>query len=207
VASLVNDGQVAESLLDFSAAGLPSGSYHWRLRAFDNAGASSNWVVFDPATVHFTTDFAPPTIPSGPFSPDGVQLIFLAPTGDVPFSWGPSTDVGPPGPIGYRLEISLSSAFNATVYDAVLTAQDATVNLTAADTPYFWRVSAVDQAGNLSAPSTTAVFQLSWTTPFSEGEDRHANCGATTGGGSPLTLCLAVTAALLGLLLMRRPAA
>ena len=204
-ANLVTDGQVAEALLDFTTVGLPSGNYHWRARTFDSAGAFSAWVVFDASTVHFTTDFVPPSVPPGPYTPDGVQLIFPTVASDVNFSWGGSTDAGPPGPIGYRIEISANSTFASTVYDSIVASQAITVNLSAMDTPYHWRVSAVDQAGNASAPSTPAIFQLSWTLPEGSGEkDRHANCGATTGSGSPLVMGLAILAGLLGLASMGR---
>ena len=202
--ALVANGADAEVLLNFTTAGLPSGNYHWRGRTFDQMDNFGPWTVFNAATVHFATDFLPPTPPSDPLSPNGVQLIYLAPTGTVPFSWGSAVDSGPPGPIGYRIEVSTNPGFSAVIYDATLSAQGADVSLSASDTPYYWRVSAIDQAGNASAPTATAIFQLSWTTPTAGSKDRHANCGVTTAGGSPFMLALAALAGLLGLASSRR---
>lgn len=181
--ALVGNGQVAEALLDFSALGLPSGDYHWRARTFDNAGAFSAWVVFNAAAVHFTTDLVAPTTPAGPFSPDSVQLVFDQPVGNVSFSWGPATDSGPPGPLGYRIQISTSDTFASVIYDSTVATREVTVNLPAAGPPYYWNVSAVDQAGNNSPPSATIPFQVGWTTTAGKEEDRFSNCGAGTSAG------------------------
>lgn len=206
-ASLVPVGQVAEALLDFSTSGLPSGDYHWRARTFDNAGAYCAWVVFNAATVHFTTDLVAPSSPGGPFTPDGVQLIYSAPGGNVDFSWGAATDTGPPGPIGYRIQVASSDTFGTLLYDSTVATQSVTVNLPAADLPYYWRVAAVDQAGNNSAPSSTAVFQLGWTTTSAEEEDRYSYCGAGTSPGPwGLVAMLGAVALMAGALIRRRSA-
>lgn len=203
-ASLVSPGQVAEALFDLSTTSLPSGDYHWRARTFDDRGAYSSWVVFNAATVHFTTDLVPPSTPAGPFSPDSVQLIFLVPYGNIDFSWGTATDSGPPGPIGYQLQISASDTFAVILYEAVLVGTSTTVNLAASATPYFWRVAAVDQAGNIGTPTSPLTFQLAWTTTAGEEKDRYANCGTGTPsrpGG--LVAALAVVTILAGALLSR----
>ncbi|HKR56167.1 MAG TPA: hypothetical protein VJS20_07685, partial [Gemmatimonadales bacterium] len=206
-ADMVSDGQVAEAALDFTTAGLPSGNYHWRARTIDEGGGTSDWVLFNAAAIHFATDFVPPSPPGGPLTPDGVQLVFSAPAGDVSFSWGGATDTGPPGPIAYRLQISVTNTFGSTVYDSTIAAQSADVNLTAMDTPYYWRVMAVDQAGNEGSPSSTAFFQVSWTTTVPDGaNDRYAHCGTATGSGSLFTMMVVVAAlaALLGLNSLKR---
>ena len=176
-ASLVGSGQIAEAAFDFSTTTLPSGDYHWRARTFDNAGAYSGWVVISQTAVHFSTDMIPPTPPT-PHSPNGDLLIFPQPSGDVDFSWGSTSDTGPPGPVGYRIQIANSNSFGEVLYDSTVATQSVTVNLPAADVPYFWRVSGVDQAGNNSAPSAPSTFEIGWTTSGAVEEDRYAYCGA-----------------------------
>ena len=206
-AGFVPNGSVAEVPLNMATAGLPSGAYHWRVRAIDPVGALSPWVEFDPATIHFTTDFAPPTSPGGPLAPSQTQIVYLEPFGVVPFTWGSASDTsGPPVPIYYRLEVSTSSAFLTTVHDQTSWTPNQDVNLNASATPYYWRVSAVDQAGNQSAPTGLSSFMLSWTVP-EDVEDKHPNCGVTGDAGSPGALSMAALATLLGFMAARRRAA
>jgi MYXO-CTERM domain-containing protein len=204
-ASFVAPGSVAEALLNFTSTGLPSGSYHWRARGIDSFGATGPWAVFSAQAVHFTTDLVPPAAAPGPYSPAGVNFIMEnEPIGDVQFSWGPSFDpAGPPFPVQYRLEVSATPQFTALVFDTVTPGTGIQATLPASESPYHWRVSAVDAAGNQSVPSEVQVFQLSWTIPPDK-DDRYTNCGASTGGGSPWLTAGAVLAALLGFATRRR---
>lgn len=206
-ASFAANGSVVEAALNFSTANLPSGSYKWRVRGKDNAGAAGPWVVFDAAPVHFITDLVPPTSPTGPFQPTGVQLVFnYEPQGDVGFSWGAAVDPsGPPVPVSYRLEVSASDTFSTIMFDTTVPGTSTNAVLPAGEFPYFWRVHAVDAAGNFSAPSAAQPFMVSWTIPPSN-SDNHAHCGVSTGGGSALMAALAVLSALFGVAARRRRA-
>jgi MYXO-CTERM domain-containing protein len=204
-ASFVSAGSVAEALLNFTTAGLPSGSYHWRARGVDSFGATGPWGVFSTVAIHFTTDLVPPVAAPGPYAPAGVNFIMeYEPIGDVQFSWGHSFDPsGPPLPVQYRLEVSDTPQFTSLVFDTVTPGTTIQATLPAAEKPYHWRVSAVDAAGNQSVPSEVQVFQLSWTIPPDK-DDRYTNCGASMGGGSPWLAAAAVLVALLGLVVRRR---
>jgi MYXO-CTERM domain-containing protein len=175
------------------------------VRGVDNIGAFGPWVVFDPATVHFTTDLVPPTTPGGPYNPLAVLLVFEnAPEGDVPFTWAAAFDPsGPPLPVQYHLEVSSSDTFSPLIFDTFVSTAGTTAKLPASENLYFWRVSAVDAAGNPSVPSPANYFQVAWTVP-PDNSDRFANCGVSVAGGPALMAAVAGLTVLLGFAARRR---
>lgn len=125
---------------------LADGIYHWRVKAFRNAGADSTeysdvW--------SFIIDLQAPSMPSL-VSPDEGQVIN---TSQPRLEW--SADAGSPmSPEYFELEISADSLFTGTppYFDyAGLTVDTMTLPVPLpAETTYFWRVNHYDLAGNSS---------------------------------------------------------
>jgi hypothetical protein len=146
--SLVAQGQPAEVSYTFTGNPYGSGDYHWRARTIDNAGGFSGWTLFNAAQTHFTVDLTPPSAVNGPFQPEeGASVGAVPPGSDVLFRWGTATDNNP-GTIRYRMQVSASAGFAVNIADETLTANEFLVVLNISTSPYFWRVAALDPAGN-----------------------------------------------------------
>lgn len=194
VASMVPQGQLAEATYTFDGTPFSSGDYHWRARTIDNAGGSSGWVVFNATPVHFTVDLDPPTPPAGPYIPeDGASVGVPPPSGEVLFKWGPAVDLGPPGPITYRIQVSASAGFAVTLADEVVSGFEHRVDLAVASQPYFWHVAAIDQAQN-QGPYTPPI---AFTVIFEDGINHSAGDCNISAGAIPGPLIPAAMAALL----------
>jgi MYXO-CTERM domain-containing protein len=199
--SLVPQGQVAEALFTF---GNPygSGDYHWRARMIDNAGGTSSWVLFNAASVHLTVDLTPPGLPAGPFSPpEGGSVGVTPPAGDILFQWGPATDIGPPGPLTYRFQVSASPGFATALADETLAGLEFRVPLEISANPYFWRVAAIDQSGN-QGPYTPA---MSFLAIFEDGVNHGGgDCNISVGSAAGPLVPAALAALLLAFGATRR---
>ena len=199
--SLVPQGQVAEALFTF---GNPygSGDYHWRARSIDNAGGVSSWVVFNAATVHLTVDLTPPGLPAGPFSPPEAGSVGVAPpASDVLFQWGPATDIGPPGPLTYRFQVSASAGFASMIADETIPDLEFRVPMAISSNPYFWRVAAIDQSGN-QGPYTPA---MSFVVLFQDGINHGGgDCNISVGSAAGPLVPAALAALLLAFGASRR---
>lgn len=123
------------------SAALGDGRYHWRVRATDGAGNAGSWST----TFSLTVDSTAPTAPSDLRATAGKRKIAL--------NWSSSTDGG--ATVSYDIYRSTSSS---GPYAAIAS----TTNLDYTDTglkagrTYWYYVTAVDRAGNASAPSGTA---------------------------------------------------
>ena len=125
-----------------TTSALADGLYYWRVRAKDNAG---NWTSYS-ASRTFRVDTTAPTTPSLSSPSNGSSTSDQTPT----FDWADSTDSGGSGVSYYEFE----------AYDYDITWGDITTTTTSStytppsnipfDTIY-WRVRAVDSAGNKSA--------------------------------------------------------
>jgi hypothetical protein len=197
IASMVPSGQAAECVYTFTGVPFGSGDYHWRLQGIDNNGGGSTWVVFSAAPVHFTVDLDPPSVPS-PISPvEGAGVGVPPPAGDVLLQWTPSTDVGPPGPISYRVRVSASPGFATTLADDVVTLPEHRVTLQIAAFPYFWQVAAIDQSGNQSAFFPAVSFLVIFDDGVNHGGgDCNISAGASPGNVLVVFAALAILAAL-----------
>ncbi len=198
IASMVPSGSVAMASYVFDGTPFTSGDYHWRAQTIDNNGGGSGWVIFNSAPIHFTVDLEPPSAPAGPFIPgDGDSAGVPLPGGNVFFTWGPATDVGPPGPISYHFQVSASPGFAVMIADEILTVQERYVFLDVAAFPYFWRVSAVDQAGNEGPSSPPAAFIVKVDDHIDHGAgDCTFSAGGTPGNVLVVFVALAILAAL-----------
>ncbi|MBI5359086.1 MAG: DUF2341 domain-containing protein [Planctomycetes bacterium] len=72
--------------------------------------------------------------------------------------WSDSSDSS--GILNYELEISTSSGFSSTAYSVSPSVSANTVTETLPSGPYYWRVRAIDNAGNASSWSSTGAFSI-----------------------------------------------
>jgi hypothetical protein len=138
----------------YTTAALADGTYYWRVRGVDGAGNSSAWT----SAWHFTVDTAAPGIPQLLIPDNGARINDTTPDLD----WA---DVSDPTGVTYSLQVSTSSAFATTVVNVTgLTASAYTTAALAAGTKY-WRVKAIDGAGNESVWSAAWNFIIDTTAP------------------------------------------
>ncbi len=114
--------------------------YYWEVRARnEDTGDSSNWSE----VWCFRVDITPPLAPSL-ISPDNSVTLWV----DQPtFSWSEVSDLSG---ITYRLEIDNDPNFSSPAYSILLTVTTHQLEnkLVENFSPYYWRVTAVDGAGN-----------------------------------------------------------
>jgi hypothetical protein len=126
---------------------LPEGTYYWKVRARNTGtGESSDWS----ATWMFGVDLAPPPAPSLLSPGDGENLCLDQPT----LTWTPVSD---PTGVQYHLLIDNDQDFSSPLYFLFLQATSHRVENKLAEnfSPYYWKVVAVDGAGN---ENSSAVF-------------------------------------------------
>jgi len=119
------------------------GSYRYRARARDSAGATSAWSATSAAEVVDTTPPSVPGAPSGAVDPS---------TGSVTVSWAASTDTGGSGLKEYDLQVSAGGG----TFSPVQTTAGTSSVYAAAEGSYRFRVLARDNVGNESAWSATS---------------------------------------------------
>ena len=126
----------------YHSEALSDGTCYWRVKAIDNAGNESDWT----ASRTFTVDTVAPEMPTLIYPANGKVT-----TDNVPqLGWSDVTD---PSGVTYELQIASDSGFSSVVLDRsglgvseyTLTGGEALL-----DAKYYWRVKAVDKAGNES---------------------------------------------------------
>ena len=139
---------------------LEEGTYHWSVYARDEAG---NWGESN--TKYFTIDLTEPEAPTLHPLANGDITNDITPD----FSWTPHVD---DDDISYfEIQVSDTSAFNdyvlyETTTDTFYTSS--TIEFTTEGT-YYWRVRAIDEAGNIGVWQETAnirVFEIDLTAPI-----------------------------------------
>ena len=119
--------------------GLSDGTWYWKVRARDGP-LTSPWSE----ARGFTVDTVPPPAPS-PLSPENGENLEV----DQPlFSW---SGVWDPSGVSYRLEIDNDPDLSSPLYREEGIAENSHVpenKLVENFSPYYWRVTAVDGAGN-----------------------------------------------------------
>jgi len=203
-ASMVASGGAPEAVYTFTGNPYGSGDYHWRARSRDSGGASSAWVVFDASAANFIVDLTPPGPPTGPFFPNAIQTLGTEAIPTVTFTWGPATDSGPPGPISYDVEISATSAFLTNITAGSSPTTSFAAGVPASDVDYYWRVRAVDQAGNVGPWAGPMAFQVGYIQQFPKPPDKYAYCGADSPANPWGLVAMSGALALLAGLLLRR---
>lgn len=115
------------------------------------------------ASAVFSMETTPPPVPRIAAPKDGGRVGYI---GDVKvtFDW---TDVTDPSGVHYELEISTQSNFSTTVLE-ITDLKDSKYMLTEAEAlshgEYYWRVRAIDDAGNTSDWTPLSVVKVSFIT-------------------------------------------
>lgn len=129
----------------YTAGVLPDGVYYWRVRSADDEGRPGNWSK----VWSFTVDTTPPSAPRLS-SPANGSNQRTAPR----LAWArPASDV-----VRYSLQVAADADFTQLVVDA--TTSNTTFKPNLPYGIYFWRVMAIDRAGNCSPWSAERSFAL-----------------------------------------------
>jgi hypothetical protein len=135
--------------------------YYWRVRAVDGAGNASDWTSMGS---FYTQDSTPPSLPIA-FSPRNETQVDIRPA----FNWSAVSD---PSGITYDLQVAWNANFSQLVlFKQGLTqteyqvGQSEEFQLTKKTNPYYWRVRAVDGAGNASDWTSLSLFYTEDSTP------------------------------------------
>jgi hypothetical protein len=152
----VANGSVNESGTFQSIFKAPAGSSGSILiTATDTKGSS--------ATATFTMETTPPEVPQVSSPRDGTTVGFMGNT-KVAFKWG---DVSDPSGVTYDIAISDQSSFTKTLTTHTKLTEPKYTLSEAESLPngeYYWRVRAVDGAGNASDWSPTALVKVGFMT-------------------------------------------
>jgi len=152
--TVVNVSGVAATEYTVSPA-LSAQLYYWRVRAVDGAGNSSSW----PTARTFTIDLTAPAVPTLQTPANAAVTNNKTPS----LTWSAVTD---PSGVSYSVQVSTSNTFDTTVVNVSgLTSNAYTVPSALADGTYYWRVGAVDGAGNSSAWSAARYFTVDTAAP------------------------------------------
>lgn len=157
ITNIVNGQQVytnasiIETSVTVSVPNLNDGSYEWRLKAKNSTSTTQQY-----STRKFYIDTTKPN-----------QVQNQTPANDTPqtikqqisFTWTETTDSGTISPISYKIEFSndenftsITQKFNANTTTSQQIFTEAGI--------YYWRIKAVDGAGNESVPSTPYKFTI-----------------------------------------------
>ncbi len=130
-------------------------TYYWRVKAVDGAGNESAWS----SEWSFTVDVTQPSVPTLVSPTDGALTNDRRPT----FDWSDVTD---PSGVSYRIQIDNSSNFSSPERDENNISNSTwTMDWDLSDNTYYWRVKAVDGAGNESAWTGAWSFDLDANSP------------------------------------------
>ncbi|MFC1970942.1 IPT/TIG domain-containing protein [Chloroflexota bacterium] len=128
--------------------------YYWRVRAIDGAGNDSEWAM--PSSFHVLSLSVPAAL---------LPEVLSQADAQVHFDWGNVT--GSSLPITYRIQVSADPELTSLVLDKEgLTNSEYTLaeqeKLPSAEkeAPYYWRVRAIDRAGNESEWSIPQPFYV-----------------------------------------------
>jgi len=153
-----NSGPVLE--LDFAVSeGTPTQFYQLTI---DNAilgDSNGTNILWDTQNGYITVDGVPPGTPS-PIGPEGGSFLNF---GTPQFVWSSVTD-SIAGVAGYELEYADNPEFSSAV-DTELTDTSFTPSEPLTDTTWYWRVRALDAAGNLSSWSEVRNFTIDTQAP------------------------------------------
>jgi hypothetical protein len=134
------------STSEYTSAAQPDGTYYWRVRTVDKYGTTSAWTT----CCSLCIDTANPTNPTAPLPANGYN---------VPGSYNPTlswTAAGTPDPspscgLFYWVQVSSSNTFTTLAASANVTAVSYTPQGTLGLGTWYWRVRAIDCAGNVDA--------------------------------------------------------
>jgi nitrogen fixation protein FixH len=141
-----------------AASALTDGTWYWRVNATDKAGNtgsySSYWTI--------VIDTVAPGLPTLLSPSDGASTNVNRPI----FTWSAATDATS-GVASYTLQIDTSSSFNSGNLRTItgITGTSYTVTSPLADGTWYWRVRAVDNAGNTGTYTTSRSFAVDTVSP------------------------------------------
>jgi subtilisin-like proprotein convertase family protein len=148
---LIEDG-IGASAFEVDTALLNDGRFYWRVRGVNLHGAPGAWS----RRAEFIVDRLAPAHPGLRDPLNGALMTDTTPA----FRWNAVNGVR-----RYQIDIATDEGFNLLVVDAAdVTSTSFTlpdVLALSPETIYFWRVFAVDPAGNVSQPSETRLFRVS----------------------------------------------
>jgi hypothetical protein len=127
--------------------------YYWKMAATDGAGNRSGWTIAYP----FYVDF--PTEPSALEPTESANLKF-----PIVLKWQAVTDLSKP--VTYSLQISRNIEFTALLVDekgltsAAYSILEDSKSIFVKNYTYYWKVKAVDAAGNASGWSAASTFSI-----------------------------------------------
>ena len=134
---------------------LPTLVHYWRVRARDNAGNVSGWS----GSRSFTIDTTAPAVPTLLTPSDGALSNTPTPTLD----WSDSSDAS--GIQGYEVQVDADAGFSAPLEWSGAPVPSTVVSGALAEGAHFWRVRALDRAGNSSAWTAARTFTTDLTAP------------------------------------------
>ncbi|MHB0995340.1 MAG: hypothetical protein ACYC2I_03110, partial [Elusimicrobiales bacterium] len=146
--------------LSISSAGLVSGTqYKWRLRVLGDGG-DSGWIAF--ASPSFGVDLSSPPAPA---------MAAIAPAHNAnlsitafPLSWEAVADTGGSGLKNYELQVATSADYTTLSFSSAPLAAYAQISgLT--QKYYYWRLRALDNAGNTGLWTSDRNFRVDLSTP------------------------------------------
>ncbi|MFC1926574.1 hypothetical protein ACFLWV_02360 [Chloroflexota bacterium] len=156
---VVDETGIDDSFFDILVA-LPDGIYYWRVEAVDGAG-NHNGVILWTEVWTFTVDTAAPAEPTLLLPEDDSYTNDTTPTLD----WDNVVD---PSGVIYTLEVDDGDTFTSPLFTLIgLGTSEYTLSPGEAlpEGTYYWRVMAVDGAGNPSGWSSEWSFTIELTNP------------------------------------------
>ena len=151
-ATLAFQDTLAGAVFSDTTSALTDDTYYWKIIATDNIG---NTTVSSKGV--FIIDRTPPTAPISIFPANNQETSNIRPV----FGWTAASDT-PSGIYGYRLEISRDSRFTSFVFasDTVRGALETSPASDLSTDTYYWRVVAIDNAGNTATVSVPFKISL-----------------------------------------------
>jgi hypothetical protein len=143
------------------ATALALGNYWWRVRATDGSGNIGSWSTVSAFTIA-AVDATPPLVPSPISPPNGSSSYDTTPA----LEWSQVTD---PSGVTYKIQIDDESSFSVPLSSEIAGVQQNRYSVSpplAAGKTYYWRVKAIDGAGNQSEYSdyrSFAIMSTAWT--------------------------------------------
>jgi len=145
----VNETWVESSSYAVSAA-LPDGVYYWSVSAVDAEGSMSAWT----ATWSFTVDTVVPPVPTLISPANGASIDDSTPFLD----WSTVTATTL---VHYRIQVDNNADFSTpSISESWVESSSYTVSTALPDGVYYWRVSAVDAEGSMTAWTASWSFTI-----------------------------------------------
>ena len=178
---------------------LEEGSYTWSVTAINGAGAASSATTPWSFSIDTSLDTIPPGKPVLFYPPNGTVLE----NDIVPFLWSDTPDEV--RVLGYEIEVHRNSEFEKPIGWTIYTTEPR-VTIRLPNRFHYWRVRAIDAAGNKGSWSETWLFGVNYT-PVNNAPDEgksHGSKGGSCFGSIPsqFGIPIGVAGILLGLLLL-----